>query len=58
MDAVESGGAHLYKRYRIYDLPLFVPLWIEARIAAASHSANAHAVQPTVEEQSLQEVQP
>jgi len=30
---------------RIYDLPLFVPLWIEARLAAAPLSANAHAVQ-------------
>src|SRR5207244_6943013 len=35
---------------RIYDLPLFVPLWIEARIAAA-HAA------PPIEEESLQEVQ-
>src|SRR6202163_817429 len=31
---------------RIYDLPLFVPLWIETRLAAAPLSANAHAVQP------------
>lgn len=40
---------------RIYDLPLFVPLWIEARLAAAQ-SANAHAVQPTSHDESLQEV--
>jgi hypothetical protein len=31
---------------RIYDLPLFVPLWIEARLAAAPPSARGHAVQP------------
>ena len=29
---------------RIYDLPLFVPLWIEARVAAAAQSAHAHPV--------------
>jgi hypothetical protein len=40
---------------RIYDLPLFVPLWIEVRLAAASHSA--HGVQPTSHDESLQEVQ-
>ena len=39
---------------RIYDLPLFVPLWIEARIAAAAQSA--HAVQPSIEDESLQKV--
>src|ERR1700731_1557914 len=39
---------------RIYDLPLFVPLWIEARIAAAAQAA--HAVQPSVEDESLQKV--
>jgi len=35
---------------RIYDLPLFVPLWIEARLAAAPLSANARAVQPGQDE--------
>src|SRR6202047_126074 len=39
---------------RIYALPLFVPLWIEARIAAAAQAA--HAVQPSVEDESLQKV--
>jgi len=39
---------------RIYDLPLFVPLWIEARFAAAAQSA--HAVQPTIADKSLQKV--
>ncbi|TLZ17109.1 MAG: hypothetical protein E6K34_10340 [Gammaproteobacteria bacterium] len=37
---------------RIYDLPLFVPLWIEARFAAA------HALPPAIEDESLQEVRP
>ena len=37
---------------RIYDLPLFVPLWIEARLAAA------HALPPAIEDESLQEVRP
>src|SRR5256714_440437 len=37
---------------RIYDLPLFVPLWIEARFAAA------HAAPPAIEDESLQEVRP
>jgi len=41
---------------RIYDLPLFVPLWIEARFAAAAQSADAHAVQPTIEGKALQKV--
>jgi hypothetical protein len=41
---------------RIYDLPLFVPLWIEARLAAAARSAQA--VPPAIEEESLQEVRP
>jgi hypothetical protein len=31
---------------RIYDLPLFVPLWIETRLEAAPLSANAPAVRP------------
>jgi hypothetical protein len=39
---------------RIYDLPLFVPLWIEARIVAASQSAQA--VQATIGDKSLQKV--
>src|SRR5438045_617536 len=38
---------------RVYDLPLFVPLWIEARVAAAARS---HA--PAIEDESLQEVRP
>ncbi len=42
---------------RIYDLPLFVPLWIEARLARAALSANAHAVSATVHGESLPEVQ-
>jgi len=41
---------------RIYDLPLFVPLWIEARFAAAARSAQA--VPPAIEDESLQEVRP
>src|SRR5712671_6770396 len=41
---------------RIYDLPLFVPLWIEARFAAAARSARA--VPPAIEDESLQEVRP
>jgi hypothetical protein len=41
---------------RIYDLPLFVPLWIEARLAATQQSAHPHAVQPSHIEP-LQEVQ-
>jgi hypothetical protein len=42
---------------RIYDLPLFVPLWIETRLARAAHSADAHAVLATVHEESWPEVQ-
>ena len=41
---------------RIYDLPLFVPLWIEARLAAAPQSANAGAVEPTIHDEAWREV--
>jgi hypothetical protein len=45
---------------RIYDLPLFVPLWIETRMAAAKHASVEPApMQPIVEEpRAWQEAQP
>jgi len=47
---------------RIYDLPLFVPLWIEARLSAKSAAAQRpdthHDIQPVMEEpQTWQEAQ-
>ena len=41
---------------RIYDLPLFVPLWIEGRVNQASRQPEV-SVQPVVEEQAWQEAQ-
>src|SRR5271166_4547813 len=42
---------------RLYDLPLFVPLWIEARLAAAPRPANARAVEPAIHDGPLREAQ-
>jgi hypothetical protein len=39
---------------RVYDLPLFVPLWIETRMRAAAHQAAASA-QPAADERSWKE---
>ena len=46
----DAGNHGLFRRVllgalarRIYDLPLFGPLWIETRMRAAAHSASAHA---------------
>jgi hypothetical protein len=43
---------------RLYDLPLFLPLWIETRIAAAAQAESAQAMQATMQDvQSWQEAQ-
>jgi hypothetical protein len=36
---------------RLYDLPLFVPLWLEARAKAAANEARAQEVAPVQEVQ-------